>query len=352
MLAAPIPTNEPERIASLRRMLLLATPDEESFDRVTRTAQRMFNVPVVLVSLIDENRQWFKSCIGLPVRETGRDVSFCGHAIMKNELFVIENALEDERFADNPLVVGEPRVIFYAGRPLRNPDGFLIGTLCLIDHQPRTFGPDERKALEDLGHWIELIFLGRQLSESQQAMLSELDESRRNQLLDPMLNIWRYDAVTDMLKREVSRSYRIKKPLSLLLIEIDHLDQIVAEHGVEARDTAYQDLVRNLKSVLRAFDTIGRYRESQFLVILPEADDTHLTSLIERLTWAVTALPCLVKDALIDITVSIGMCSSSFLEETPNALELLRRAELALNAGRRVDKTGQVTLYLPEHGQV
>ncbi|WP_018151252.1 sensor domain-containing diguanylate cyclase [Leeia oryzae] len=352
MLPAPIPVNEPERIASLRRMLMLSTPDEEAFDRVTRTAQRMFNVPVVLISLIDENRQWFKSCIGLPVRETGRDVSFCGHAILKNELFVIENALQDERFADNPLVLGPPHVIFYAGRPLRNPEGFLIGTLCLIDHAPRTFTPDDRKALEDLGHWIELIFLGRELSESQRAMLDELDESRRNQMLDPMLNIWRYDAVTDMLKREVSRSYRIKKPLALLLIEIDGMDKIVAEHGSGARDAAHLDLVRNLKSVMRAFDTIGRYRESQFLVILPEADEAHLTPLIERLTWAVTALPCLVADALIDITVSIGLCYSDFLVETPNALELLRRAELALHAGRRDGKTGQITRYLPEHGDV
>lgn len=102
MLKAPIPENEAERLASLQKMQLLATPDEEVFDRVVRTAQRLFGVPVALVSLIDAHRQWFKACIGLPVRETGRDVSFCGHAILGDELFVIEDSREDKRFADNP----------------------------------------------------------------------------------------------------------------------------------------------------------------------------------------------------------------------------------------------------------
>ncbi len=116
MIPAPIPDNEPERISSLRRMLLMATPDEEIFDRIVRMAKRVFNVPVALITLIDTNRQWFKSCIGLAERQTSRDVSFCGHAIMSDDLFIVPDATKDARFSDNPLVVGEPHVIFYAGR--------------------------------------------------------------------------------------------------------------------------------------------------------------------------------------------------------------------------------------------
>jgi GAF domain-containing protein len=125
------PANEEQRLASLQRMQLLDTPDEEAFDRITRIAQHLFAVPIALVSLVDLNRQWFKSCVGLPVRETPRDVSFCGHAILGNDLFIIENAPADERFADNPLVTGGPNIRFYAGRPLRNAEGYNIGTLCI-----------------------------------------------------------------------------------------------------------------------------------------------------------------------------------------------------------------------------
>jgi GAF domain-containing protein len=137
MLAAPIPDNDSERLAALREMLILDTPPEERFDKVVQFAAQEFDVPIALISLIDENRQWFKARVGLDACETGRDISFCGHAILQPDIFVIPNSREDERFADNPLVTGPPHVIFYAGAPLRMPNGYAIGTLCLIGHHPR-----------------------------------------------------------------------------------------------------------------------------------------------------------------------------------------------------------------------
>lgn len=127
-----LPADETKRLESLRRMQLLYTPDEGALDSVTRTAKLIFQTPIVLISLVDHNRQWFKSCLGLPLRETPRDISLCGHAILGDEIFVIEDTTQDERFADNPLVLGEPGIRFYAGRPLKNREGFNIGTLCLI----------------------------------------------------------------------------------------------------------------------------------------------------------------------------------------------------------------------------
>ena len=143
MLAAPIPDNDAERLTALRELLILDTPPEQRFDKVVQFAAEEFDVPIALLSLVDENRQWFKAVVGLDVCETGRDISFCGHAILQSDIFVIPDARKDARFADNPIVTGEPYVIFYAGAPLTMPSGFTIGTLCLIDHEPRTLDATE-----------------------------------------------------------------------------------------------------------------------------------------------------------------------------------------------------------------
>ena len=155
MQSPPNPPNEQQRLAVLHALQILDTPPEERFDRITRTAQRLFDLPIALVSLVDANRQWFKSCYGLPVSETPRDVSFCGHAILSEELFVIENAAQDARFADNPLVTGGPEIRFYAGCPLRGPEGVMLGTLCIISPDARRFTDADRQSLRDLGAWVE-----------------------------------------------------------------------------------------------------------------------------------------------------------------------------------------------------
>lgn len=147
--------NEQQRLDALYRLGVLDTPSEERFDRITRLAQHLFDVPIALVSLVDRDRQWFKSRQGLSACETGRDISFCGHAIKSEEVLVVENAQRDERFHDNPLVTGEPNIRFYAGCPLRAPGGELVGTLCLIDTRPRSLEPQQLASLRDLGAQVE-----------------------------------------------------------------------------------------------------------------------------------------------------------------------------------------------------
>ena len=137
MIPAPIPTDDERRLQALREMLILDTPPEERFDRVVRFAADEFDMPIVLVSLVDAKRQWFKARVGLDVCETDRESSFCGHAIMQAKILIVEDALDDERFRDNPLVSGDPKIRFYAGAPLQLPTGEIVGTLCMIDRQPR-----------------------------------------------------------------------------------------------------------------------------------------------------------------------------------------------------------------------
>ncbi len=155
MQSPSLPANEAPRLQALRVRGLLDTPPEERFDRLTRMASRLFDVPIALVSLIDAERQWFKSRQGLDVCETARDVSFCGHAILAADLFVVPDASADARFADNPLVQGAPHIRFYAGAPLSSADGYRLGTLCIIDTRPRVFGDEDRRLLRDLADLVE-----------------------------------------------------------------------------------------------------------------------------------------------------------------------------------------------------
>ncbi len=139
VIHAPLPHNEKQRLTALRELLILDTPPEERFDRISAFAAKEFDVPMALVSLVDQDRQWFKSNFGVAVSETPRDISFCGHAVTLPEPLVVPDALIDPRFADNPLVVGHPFLRFYAGAGLRLPYGQVVGTLCIMDRRPRNF---------------------------------------------------------------------------------------------------------------------------------------------------------------------------------------------------------------------
>jgi len=157
MLAPALPLNEQERLQALHDLRILDTAPEERFDRLVRITRALFNVPIVLISLVDSNRQWFKACLGLDADSTARDISFCGHAIHFDDILHIPDALRDIRFFDNPLVTGAPHIRFYAGAPLRV-NGQRIGTLCLIDRTPRMLNDGEFASLRDLADAVEQQF--------------------------------------------------------------------------------------------------------------------------------------------------------------------------------------------------
>lgn len=307
MLSAPIPGDETARLASLRKMNILFTPNEEVFDRITRVAQHVFQVPCVLISIVDEHRQWFKSRIGIAPQLAPREFSFCGHAICDTEgIMVVEDASKDARFADNPLVCSDPHVRFYAGRPLHNHEGYAIGTLCLIDQQPRHFSPNEMQVLDDLGHWVETTFTARGLSKTMEGLLDELDEAKRESLIDPLLRTWNRTAIMDILSRENDHASRESSELSILMLDVDRFKSINDKYGHPIGDAVLIEVVQAIRNQLRSYDSLGRYGGEEFMVVLPDAGEQEALKLAERLRKSVEALVVEHDQQQIRCTISLG----------------------------------------------
>lgn len=260
-----VPEDEPARLETLRALSILDTPPEERFDRLTRMARKLFDVPMALVSLVDENRQWFKSCVGLDVKQTARDVSFCGHAILGNDTFVIPDTFEDERFSDNPLVVGAPHIRFYAGCPLRAPDGRKLGTFCILDRQPRLLTGDDLQMLSDLASLVE-----REFSAFELATMDDLTElsNRRGFML--------------VAEHALGFCVRENLPATLVFIDLNDFKPINDTFGHAEGDYALTVFAAALKRVCRESDIVARLGGDEFVVLLSNYSKDDAEALITR----------------------------------------------------------------------
>lgn len=265
-----IPPNENSRIKTLHSLNILDTPAEERFDRLTRLAKRMFGVPIALVSLVDIDRQWFKSCVGLSASETPRDISFCGHAILGDDIFTINDTLEDIRFSDNPLVLNEPFIRFYAGCPLRHEDGSKLGTLCIIDSQPRILSEEDYEAFRDLAELAERELIAVQLA-----------------TLDDLTRISNRRGFISLAQKSLDICSRQDVPTSLIFFDLNKFKSINDTLGHAEGDKALVIFAEKIRSTFRDSDVFARLGGDEFVVLLTNTTIEPAEDIIDRLRQSI-----------------------------------------------------------------
>jgi len=251
MQKPPVALDETVRLLSLHSLRILDSAPEERFDRVTGMARRLFGVDICLVSLVDSDRQWFKSKQGLEACETSREVSFCGHAILQERAFVVEDAHADERFADNPLVTGDPGVRFYAGYPVHGPDGRRIGTLCLIDKTPRSFSASEVETLRDFAALVD-----DELASAAQINVDELTKIANRR------------GFQQVARHLLPLCERNKLEVEVLFFDLDGFKALNDKFGHQAGDAALQSFAKLLLKSFRESDVVARLGGDEFAVMM------------------------------------------------------------------------------------
>lgn len=283
---------EQRRLDNIESLDILDTPREEAFDRITRLAQKMFQVPIAVVTIIDGHRSWFKSCYGLEGSEAPREHAFCNYTIREHEPLIVLDTTKDPRFDTHPYVLVENGVRFYAGIPLETRDGNNVGTLCLVDTEPREFDADQLAMLTDLAHMV----------------MGEL-ELRMVATTDSMTGALSRRAFSANTSRAVALALRHHHDLSCIVWDLDHFKSINDTFGHASGDTVLVSTVKACLSELRDTDYIGRMGGEEFAALLPNTDRAGAWGAAEKLRLAIEQLKFKFGENEVSVTASFGVVS-------------------------------------------
>jgi diguanylate cyclase (GGDEF)-like protein len=319
--------DEAGRQAALDRYEILDTPPEDQFDRITDLVRTVLRVPMSTIALIDRDRQWFKSRAGVAATETPRSIAVCDRTIRSHAPLVIEDAREHPDFRDNPLVTGGPKVVAYAGVPLRSPDGYNIGTLCAIDVERRQFSAEQ---IDVLGKFAAIVVDELELRRiaASDALTGLLSRRAMLQLIDAVIN--------ERASRDLAGS--------LILFDIDHFKAVNDAFGHPAGDDVLRSVGRACVELVGDSGTVGRLGGEEFAVLLPRADASEALALSDRLRAAISA----VKLAVIGerpVTISAGV--STALHPVGSSSRWLAAADALLYDAKRAGRDRSVCAVLP-----
>lgn len=302
---------EQERLAALDRYDILDTPQEEVFDRITRLTRRIFDMPMSTITLIDGHRQWFKARSGVDACETPRGPALCDVARHAPRALVVPDTTADDRFARNPFVVGAPHIRFYAGAPLRTPQGHSIGTLCTMDTRPRPFPDDAVASLTDLAKIV----------------MSEL-ELRRIAMTDSLTGALSRGAFRAECERTLDLALRHRHALSCIMMDLDHFKAINDLHGHPVGDRVLSEVAESCRRGLRVSDAFGRVGGEEFAVLLPHTDLAAAMIVADKLRASVVQLQVPTAPGTLRVSASFGVAA---LDASVNGLDaLLGHADAAL----------------------
>lgn len=283
--------DEAARLAALHRYEILDTPREATFDRITGLVKTILKVPMCAVSLIDADRQWFKSCIGLSDCETSRGISFCTHTIREREPLCVPDATLDPRFARNPLVTGDPFIRSYLGAPLSTPDGYNVGSLCAIDVIPRSYNSEQIEILKTLA-----------------ALVVDELELRRIAQTDSLTGAATRRAFTLEMEKAIARFRRSERASALLLLDVDHFKRVNDQHGHPVGDLVLRTVAEQLSRQLRETDMLGRLGGEEFGILLQDADTDQALETAERMRARLESL-LVQREPPLSVTASFGVAA-------------------------------------------
>ncbi len=306
MVTPPLPPDEEARIRELDRLHQMDTPDEERFDKLVRLAAGLFNVPVALITLVDENRVWFKARHGLETQEVPRELSFCAHAILSPEPFLVPDARSDDRFKDNPFVKGEPHIQFYAGYPLSGAQGQRVGNLCLVDYKPREIGQEHLQALKDLADLAVMELEIQQIHQANQALLKERNFLRNQALVDSLTRLWNRGAILEILELEWRKAAREGSSVGVIMADLDHFKNINDTFGHPVGDVVLLETAHMIRSCLRSSDSAGRYGGEEFLMVFPGVGASLVREIGERIRSAMESKAIITPKGILKTTISMG----------------------------------------------
>jgi diguanylate cyclase (GGDEF)-like protein len=335
--------DESGRLRALGAFDLMDSAPEAEFEELVELAAAICETPIGMISVLDERRQWFKASTGLVIKETSREIAFCTLAIQQADLFVVEDARSDPRFADNPLVTGEPYINFYAGTPLTTGDGLALGTLCVMDQVPRKLTQLQENALRVLARQVstrmEIRLQHRALTtakadlERYRAELEEANDRLRNlAVTDGLTGLRNRRAFEERLTFEFAMARRKRRDLAVVLLDVDDFKKVNDRLGHPAGDSVLRQLAQALRETVRMTDLPVRYGGEEFAVILPESDEYSALLWCRRLQKAMTE----VNWEHHPVTVSMGAAGLDDL--CVDGSHLVAKADAALYRSKRSGK--------------
>lgn len=333
-MSAPLPDNEEERLEALQQLDLTDTPAEDRFDRVTRTAQRVFGVPFAMITLMESERQWFKSAAGHLINETPRTQSFCQYTLAQDAPLIVQDASSDSRYFDLP-VVFDMGIKFYAGTPIRTPDGKAIGTLCVLDLEKREKTEGVVETLEDLGRWVEAELQLAGLLEAERRMLAEMDVLRRRASLDPVTRCWTPDAGSSLLERLMAAQTRQSTHgLGVVFVSLEQLSLVNESFGMEAGNLYLRAAADRIRRFAPEGSALSRARTTSFLLLWPQMPAQQSRPGMEKLIKSLTESPVKLNPQVeVPLPACAGMSIYSGTMLTSE--RLLERAAHALSQAKK-----------------
>ncbi|MEX2125251.1 MAG: sensor domain-containing diguanylate cyclase [Woeseia sp.] len=325
------------KLANLHSLDPFYTPLEERFERITRLARRALNVPIAAITVVQGDRQWFKSVSGWQVTELPMSKSLCAEVVREGKQMIVSDTLEDLYMMSNPVVCDKPKIRFYAGFPIRDSEGRTSGTFCVMDVKPRKPDASFGITLADLGDMAQRELFTVELGNAQSALVTKLGEARRQAMFDPLTRLWNRRGATNLLNSALKDAGKYNHSVGICLADIDNFKQVNDQFGHQVGDQVLRRVASSIVASVRPQDIVCRYGGEEFLVIVHDIDEKGCVAIGERICAGMRDLPIQTRDGSVAATISIGVAMRN-RGDPLSPEQLIALADAALYQSKRAGR--------------